>query len=134
MNSLIVLATITVAIYGKAQCQCSCNNTDAYKVQQYCCNTYDSCDSAAVQQLQYNNDSIYCSSNESCPAEDVVKQFIEEAKLLTNELGIMLNSTIINNTRILVINNSDVSFVDSSGIYIHLFFHRTQMYITTALK
>ena len=63
-----------------------------------------------------------------------VIQFIQAADSLTDELGIMLNSAIINNTTILVINNSDVSFVDSSGIYIHLFFHRTQIYIVTALK
>ena len=88
MNSLIVLAAITVAIYGKAQCQCSCSNTDASKEQPYCCNTYNSCDSAAVYSIIYNN-SIYCSSNETCPAGDAVIQFIQAADSLTDELGIM---------------------------------------------
>ena len=112
MNNLIVFAAITMALYGKAQ-SC-CNNSNASEVQRYCCNTYNSCNIPAIQQLQYNISSINCSS---CPAKDGVMQFIEAARLLTDELGIMLNSTIINNTAILVINNSDVSFIDLWCLY-----------------
>ena len=106
MNSLIVLATITVALYGKAQCQCSCNNTDASEVQSYCCNTYDFCNKTAIQ-LQYN-DSINCASKVNCRA--AVQQFTHTANLTTTELGYILNSNISNNGTFPV--NPNVSFAD----------------------
>ena len=108
MNSLIVLAAITVALYGKAQCQCSCNNTDASEDQSYyCCNTYDLCNETDIRQ-QYIN----CASNYDvhCPAADAVEQFTYTANLTTNELGYILNSNIFNNRTFLV--NSNVSFAD----------------------
>ena len=108
MNSLIVLATITVALYGKAQCQCSCNNTDASKDQSYCCNTYDFCNETAIRQ-QYNV-SINCTSKVNCSTADAVEQFTYAANLTTNELGYILNSNIFDSETFLV--NPNVSFAD----------------------
>ena len=132
MNSLIVLAAITVVLYGKVQCQCSCNNTDASEVQSYyCCNTYDFCNETAIRQ-QYN-DSINCTSNVNCPAADAVEPF---ATATTNELGYILDSNIFNNRTFLV--NPNVSFVDICIMLVcrldACIFHRTQLQMMTALK
>jgi len=132
MNSLIVLAAIIVTLYGKAQCQCSCNNTDASEVQPYyCCNTYDFC---TIRQ-QYN-DSINCTSKVNCPAADAVGQFTYAANLTTSELGYILNSNIFNNRTFLV--NPNVSFADICIMLVYTLdaciFHRTQLQMMTALK
>ena len=126
MNSLIVLAAITVALYGKAQCQCSCNNTDASKGPPYCCNTYDVCDDIAIRQ-QYT-DSINCSSNVNFTAELV--------QLITNELGHILNNANFTNRTFLV--NPNVSFADICIMLVYTLdvctLHRTQLQVITALK
>ena len=136
MNSLIVLAAITVALYGKAQCQCSCNNTDASKVQSYyCCNTYDFCNETAIRQ-QYT-DSINCTSYVNCSAADAVEQFTNAANLTTNELGYILNSTIFNNRTFQLV-NPNVSYADICIMLVYTLdaciFHRTQLQMMTALK
>ena len=96
MNNLIVLAAVTVALYGKAQCCCK-NESDVSKIQQYCCGTYDAC---AIQDLQYN-DSITCPSSSA----DAAVPFIDAASLLTNKLTPILNNTIINDDSTFLVNH-----------------------------
>ena len=88
MKNLIVLAAITVALYGKAQC--CCNIKDASKIQQYCCNTYDACNTRAIQWEQYKN--FTHSSKKTCLA---VMEFTKAAESLINESRAILDSTII---------------------------------------
>ena len=106
MNNLIVLAAVTVALYGKAQCCCNNTKYNASEIQKYCCSTYDAC-AIQLQALQYD-DSITCSSSPAAKLNATIS-FISASHLLTNELEPILSNTINNNSTFLV--NPDVSFV-----------------------
>ena len=69
----IILATITVAPYGKASC---------------CSSTYDVANNIAITELQYKN-TIDCSANQKC--KDAVKHFTDVADNTTNKLRSIIN-------------------------------------------
>ena len=69
----IILATITVAPYGKASC---------------CSSTYDVANKAAITELQYET-TIDCSANQKC--KGAVELFKGVADNTTNKLASIIN-------------------------------------------
>ena len=69
----IILATITVAPYGKALC---------------CSSTYDVANRTAIIELQYEN-TIDCSANQKC--KGAVEQFKRVAENTTDKIRSIIN-------------------------------------------
>ena len=75
MNRLIILASITMMLYGKTQC---------------CKSTYDASNRIGIEQKQYN-DTINCSTNNYDTTR--INQFRDIAESVTNSLSNITNET-----------------------------------------
>ena len=115
MNTLIILAAITiVVVYGND-----------------CSSTYNT--SRIAERLQYNNTTIQCNSMGTIMCTESINRFRNEADSTTNQIGFMINNEAFK------FNNPNVSleiYIIASHTTFHLIsFHRNQnIYKAVILK
>ena len=112
MNTLIILAAITiVVVYGND-----------------CSSTYNT--SYAAERLQYNNTTIQCNSAGTIMCHESIKRFFNVAESITDQIGFMINNEAFK------FNVSLEIYIIASHTTFHLIsFHRNQnIYKAVILK